>query len=707
MAMDLRNHQGPNSASFLSLHQNDDDASSLRSASQQDTDSDDDQVLHGAQDSLEISKHDRLVLDEEEEREKLLARDGPNGGLRRIFSAGSREGPRIKIGKKECRRRRKAKKASTGGKRRASNEKLLSGEGQMYEMEEGGLKSDSSSVFSDSSADLDRRNFQSLEGRKSWSSRNGRTVMVASSLIVLFLILSLGAYSASRHFRSAKAALLLFNGTSLFLPTTILISLDGFRADFLRRGLTPTLNSFVADGVSPKYMKPSFPSLTFPNHFTLATGLHPESHGIVGNTFWDPNMGAEFYYTDPDRSMQPKWWLAEPLWVTAERQGALSAIHMWPGSEAHLGGLEPTHLDPYNGTEELSKKVDRMLELLDMAGPDDPPSPRGNLRPQLIAAYVPVVDSDGHKYGPNSSEIMTTIQHVDDMLHDVFAGLEERNLTNIVNVVIVSDHGMATTSTDRLIQLDDIIDMDLIEHTDGWPLYGLRPKDPSHVEELYNRLRQEADNSPGYDVYLRDENMPSRYHFTNNPRIAPLWMVPRPGWAIVTREDFDVKKAKESDVIYHPRGLHGYDNDHPLMRAIFVARGPAFPLESNSRLEVFQNIEVYNIVCDSLNIVPEPNNGTLRLPLKPLGLHSDPDAEPDDIPSDPPIEEVDSGDDLQSETPVVDPPANKDVHDEDEDEESSGNLQEFRKHFIKFVHDLKSWVHGIFDSGTSDDDSHH
>lgn len=183
------------------------------------------------------------------------------------------------------------------------------------------------------------------------------------------------------------------------------------------------------------------------------------------------------------------------------------------------------------------------------------------------------------------------------MLHDLFVGLDQRNLSQIVNIVVVSDHGMATTSVDRLIQLDDLIDLDLVEHIDGWPLYGLRPKNPEDLQLLYEKLRHESEMNPNFEVYLRDENMPERYHFSKNDRIAPLWVIPKTGWAIVHKEDFDVKAAKASGEIYHPQGLHGYDHEHPLMRAIFVARGPAFPHEPNSRVAPFQNLEVYNIIC--------------------------------------------------------------------------------------------------------------
>ena len=442
-------------------------------------------------------------------------------------------------------------------------------------------------------------------------------------IAVVFVAIAYGAYRATwaddRH-----SITLVSNGTEIFAQTTIIVSLDGFRADFLHRGLTPTLNAFIKQGVSPEYTLPSFPSVTFPNHYTLVTGLYPESHGVVGNTFWDPNIREEFYYTEPS-AMQPKWWGGEPLWVTAENQGVRMAVHMWPGSEAHIGHVEPSFLDKFNGSEALNRKVDRILGLLDKPGPDPEHLEKvvKDQRPQMIMAYVPNVDADGHKYGPNSTEIRETIKDVDSMLADLFDGLEQRNLTDIVNVVVVSDHGMATTSVDRLIQFEDLVDPKYFDHIDGWPLYGLRLKDPEMLDMLYDHLVKESAQRDGFEVYLRDVDMPEDYHFSNNDRIAPLWIVPHTGWAIVTHEEFNVKKAKEKGLVYHPRGLHGYDYENPLMRSIFVARGPAFPHKPGSRIDVFQNIEVYNILCDSVNIEPKPNNGTLRLPLTTTGVHSD------------------------------------------------------------------------------------
>lgn len=208
------------------------------------------------------------------------------------------------------------------------------------------------------------------------------------------------------------------------------------------------------------------------------------------------------------------------------------------------------------------------------------------------------------------------------MMNDLFQGLKERNLDDIVNVVVVSDHGMATTSNDRLIQLEDLIDPSLLSHIDGWPLFGLRPKKSEDIRSIYQDLSAKSADNPNFDVYLK-EDMPKAWHFTNNERIAPLWIIPKTGWAIVKKSEFDILEAQKLGKTYHPRGIHGYDIFHPLMRAIFVARGPAFPHAPNSQVEVFQNTEVYNILCDSLGMLPEANNGTIRLPLNPIGFHAE------------------------------------------------------------------------------------
>jgi predicted AlkP superfamily pyrophosphatase or phosphodiesterase len=602
----LNTTAGGRKPSLLSPSEYDADAVSIRS--DQDTDSDDDERQLRARNSRELRAHDRLVLMEEEELDQLVTesrrqqeRQRRGSGLpipnplrlltRRLsdVSPSRSRSPSVQPGESvedlglEKRRARRQRRKMKRDRLLADAQHGEDGE-LMYEMEEGGMKDGSSTGESsdrDDSDEVDRKHLLHVADATMKRKRSCRRWLLLYAIIaVAFAILVLVAWKLSLERKSAHhGQKLVSNGTAMFAPTTIIISLDGFRADFLNRGLTPRLNAMVKEGVSPLYMLPSFPSVTFPNHYTIATGLYPEAHGIVGNSFWDPAFGEEFSYTEGPLSMDPKWWGGEPFWVTAQKQGLKTAIHMWPGSEAHILNMDPTYVDKYNGKEMLSKKVDRILEWLDMPDAD---------RPQVIAAYVPNVDSDGHKYGPNSTEIRFTIQKVDKMLDSMLKGLEERHLTDIVNVIIVSDHGMATTDTSRVVQLEDLVDLNKIEHTDGWPLIGLRPKYAEDLHDIYQGIIEKTKGNPNLDVYLRDVDMPGRYHFSKNERIAPLWIVPKAGWALVKMHEMNVKEAQAKGEVYHPRGLHGYDHEHPLMRAIFIARGPAFPHQPNSKVEVFR-----------------------------------------------------------------------------------------------------------------------
>ncbi|KAK9474455.1 alkaline-phosphatase-like protein [Dipodascopsis tothii] len=411
----------------------------------------------------------------------------------------------------------------------------------------------------------------------------------------------------------------LSNGTHAFHPTTIVISLDGFRPDYLSANLTPVMYGLYNDEYAAPFMYPSFPSVTFPNHYTLVTGLYPSAHGIVGNTFWDEDAAEEFYYQHPDESLNRKWWGGQPVWVTATEQGVRTAIHMWPGSEVKWRkGDEPWLVDKFNQTETLARKRDRVLGWLDL---------ETALRPELVLAYVPEVDSIGHRYGTRGPYMDQALVDVDTMVGEILAGVAARNLSAIVNVVVVSDHGMAPTSNDRLIFLDDIVPESSVEHIDGWPLFGLRPYAANKTADVLAQAQAAraslvqaagADAAVPWKVYARD-SMPAEWHFGGasggqyQDRIADIWIVPEPGWAVTTRDKFYVKQKGD----FHPRGLHGYNNTHPLMRALFLATGPAFP--AGTHVAPFYNTEIYDVLCRSLNLTAAANNGTLggRLPALP------------------------------------------------------------------------------------------
>lgn len=405
---------------------------------------------------------------------------------------------------------------------------------------------------------------------------------------------------------------LLSNSTHTFYPTTIIVSLDGFHPHYVSPQRTPALHSMMVNDYGAPYMTPSFPSSTFPNHWTLITGLYPSEHGIVGNTFWDPKLEKQFVNTDPKRGLDPDFWRGgEAIWTTAHKQGVKSAVHMWPGSEVPgIGENGPMEVDRYNGTELLTSKIDRVMGWLDREDIKK--------RPELILTYVPTIDQYGHKFGISGSNLTDALRYVDDFIALMLHEIESRNLNEIVNLVIVSDHGMAPTSNDRLLFIDDVVDLAKVDHIDGWPLFGLRPQKGVSPEQLYKELEEgfkklDEKIRAGFSYY-KVEDFPKEWQFggTNdahafNYRLAPVWVVPKVGYAITTHQNF-----KEKGNNYTPKGVHGYNNTELLMRAIFMGRGPYFrqKLADHKKVLPFANTNVYNILCESLEIKPSPNNGS-------------------------------------------------------------------------------------------------
>ncbi|KAI5965813.1 uncharacterized protein KGF55_001176 [Candida pseudojiufengensis] len=434
-------------------------------------------------------------------------------------------------------------------------------------------------------------------------------VLIASSVFILVFTRK-NPVNFTNQSTNSKGRVIFSNSTHEFYKTTIVISLDGFHPHYINIHDTPTLHNMLLQDYGSPYMIPSFPSSTFPNHWTLVTGLYPSEHGIVGNTFWDPQLKKQFINTDPKvGGLDPDFWKGgEPIWQTAKRQNVKPAVHMWPGSEVPTIGPE-TDYDKFNGSEVLSLKVDRVMGWLDR---------EIETRPELILTYVPTVDEYGHKYGISGDDLTQSLTYVDDFLQLMRTELERRNLQNIVNLIVVSDHGMSPTSNDRLIYLDDLVDLNKIEHIDGWPLIGLRPKDDVKVEDVVIELNTKINQldpklSKNYNIYTR-ENIPKKFKLGGqlndhrfNYRLAPIWIFPDVGYVITTHEQMDKMQHD-----YKPKGVHGYDNTHLLMRAIFLGSGPYFVENfKNKKIKPFKNTDFYNIVCDTLDLNPAENNGTI------------------------------------------------------------------------------------------------
>ncbi|KAJ1997603.1 hypothetical protein H4R26_005774, partial [Coemansia thaxteri] len=340
----------------------------------------------------------------------------------------------------------------------------------------------------------------------------------------------LSLYPVNKHHiaeaHSSDSKSLVSNGTHWFYPTLIVVSLDGFRADYLDRGITPELLNIGRNGLRADYMIPSFPSSTFPNHYTIVTGLYPGSHGIVANEFYDSKLNDSFSYKDVQKNLDSKWWEGgEPIWVTAERQGLKTAINMWPGSTAVIHGFKPSYLVPYANDVPPAAKVDQLLQWMDLPL---------EARPSFLATYMPEVDSAAHKVGPDAKPVNDAIHLVDGALGDLWKNISQRNLTHIVNLMVVSDHGMAGTQPSRYsIYLDDIIDMNKLRGIYGWPLAGLEPKNSADVPSMYRKLKRASRGRP-WSVYLR-ENIPERFHYTHQLRVAPIMVIPELPYVVTTR----------------------------------------------------------------------------------------------------------------------------------------------------------------------------
>ncbi|MEO5799853.1 MAG: ectonucleotide pyrophosphatase/phosphodiesterase, partial [Gemmatimonadales bacterium] len=297
------------------------------------------------------------------------------------------------------------------------------------------------------------------------------------------------------------ASLLLLSGCSPSSPpmnrpapvardqAVVLVSLDGFRADYLDRPVAKNLQALARGGVRAEWMTPSFPSKTFPNHYTIATGLYPEHHGIVANNIRDEKLGS-FTMADSMAVRDGRWWGGEPIWVTAEKQGKRTANFFWPGSEAEIGGVRSMIYKRFDDTFPNAARVDSVLTWLSR--------PKGQA-PSLVTLYFSDVDHAGHTYGPGAPETDAAIARVDSSIGRLMTGLAARGMLDRVNVIVVADHGMQLTPKDQLIVLDDYISLDDVDVIDWTPVGAIAPK-PGKLDAVYAKLKNA---NPHLQVYRK------------------------------------------------------------------------------------------------------------------------------------------------------------------------------------------------------------
>lgn len=376
-------------------------------------------------------------------------------------------------------------------------------------------------------------------------------------------------------------------------PTVILISIDGMRADYLERYKPPTLSRLAAEGVRAKWMTPSFPTKTFPNHYTVVTGLYPANHGIVENNVYD--FGVVFAMSKREEVRNPRWWGGEPIWVTAQKQGQFAASYFWPGTEAPIAGQHPSKYRDYNGKVPNLMRVDKLLTWLDDSSAS---------RPTMMTLYFSDVDDAGHEFGPDAEETRYALLEVDAAIERLLAGLRTRGIAEKINLIVVSDHGMAAVNLRRTTFLDDHFDLDDAERI-LWTneIVQIFPKAGKEYA-IYDKIK-----SLEHATCWRKKDIPERLHYRQGNRVAPIVCSSQEGWATTNRKRYE-DWIKELDDPDRPRGAHGYDNAFESMRATFIAHGPAF--KKAFVAEPFPNVEVYNLMCGILGLKPAPNDGDLE-----------------------------------------------------------------------------------------------
>ncbi len=364
-------------------------------------------------------------------------------------------------------------------------------------------------------------------------------------------------------------------------PYVVMISIDGFRHDFIKMYDPPFLSSIVKKGIQAQRLTPAFPSKTFPNHYSLVTGMYPGSHGLIANRFKDPEWNENYRLGDNETTRNGKWYGGTPLWLETQNQGLLSASFFWVGSDANIQGRYPNYYIPYDHGLDNKLRTQQITEWLKM-------SPQQ--RPHLLHLYFSDVDSMGHRYGPKSDEVKEAVLRIDKLIGDMASDIDRLNLP--VNFVIVSDHGMTAIENAKKVYLRNFMDTSLAEFQERGPLTFIYVKEKKNIKQVKKSLRK----VPFTQVMSR-KDLPPSYHLAHNKRAGDLVLLAEPGAYIYPHKTPPTNPVKEGI----SGGTHGYDpylsKD---MGGIFLAYGPQ--VKRAGLIKTIDNIHVYPFVLDLLGL---------------------------------------------------------------------------------------------------------
>lgn len=385
---------------------------------------------------------------------------------------------------------------------------------------------------------------------------------------------------------------------SLAARPLLVFLIDGFRYDYMDDlHELPGFRELVENGVKVDYLTPDFPSLSYPNYYSLMTGRHCDTHQMTGNYMWDEASRKEFLIgTNPD-SRLPLWWDgSEPLWVTLQKLGKTVFMYYWPGCEVEILGVRPSFCEEYvyNPSEKnLTDSISNAINILRSGEAD------------MAAIYYEKIDVEGHHFGPNSHQVRAAVRQLDLAMQTLNNKLKETNMAKQLNILLFSDHGMTKIQwMEKVIELEKYVSMsDIVKMMDRGPVVSLWPQDDKH-QKVYAALSQ----VPNMRVYAR-QDIPERFHYKRGKFVSPLTLVAEPGWFITENKTrLPYWKNDSGEPAAWQNGWHGYDNEYLDMRGFFLATGPDF--KQNIRAAPIRAVDVYNLMCWTLGVDPLPNNGS-------------------------------------------------------------------------------------------------
>ncbi len=390
-----------------------------------------------------------------------------------------------------------------------------------------------------------------------------KTILFLTALLILFL-------SNCQPFSKEKT------------PYVLILSMDAFRWDYPDMYNTPNLDSIAKVGVKAKSLKSSFPTKTFPNHYTIATGLYPDNHGIVQNSFYDAGLNKYYSIGNREAVTNPAFYGGEPIWVTAEKQGITTASYFWVGSETKIKNIQPTIWKKYDHNFPFEQRIDSVIAWLQL--PEEK-------RPRLIMWYMNEPDDVGHNSGPYATETANKISYLDSLVGVFVKKINQLPNASQINLIFTADHGMGPISDERSVQLKDYIKENWVEMVQGGnPVYLIDAKEEK-TDSVFLALKQIE-----HIQAWKSSQVPERLHYGKNPRTMDFVVAADSLWSIYWGE----KR-------YSSKGTHGYDNNNTDMHAIFYAVGPDF--KQNYLHPTFNNVDIYDLIAHILNIEPVKTDG--------------------------------------------------------------------------------------------------